>query len=35
LTVKLGSDICEPVPRGTKTFVNGKSDSGKGIFYSI
>ena len=24
MTVKLGSDICEPVPRGTKTFVNGK-----------
>ena len=23
-TVKLGSDVCEPVPRGTKTFVNGK-----------
>ena len=23
-TVKIGSDVCEPVPRGTKTFVNGK-----------
>ena len=25
-TVKIGSDVCEPVPRGTKTFVNGKQE---------
>ena len=24
MTVKLGSDVCEPVQKGTKTFVNGK-----------